>query len=215
MMTEVRNVTLTLENTTILKDISFAVSRSEKAVIFGESGAGKTSVLKCILGIYRPQQGSVLVEGSILNERNIGEIRRKVCYMPQFIQSFPEETTLEFIERPFSFRANQHLRPNRTEILGLFDKLQLREALLSMKMQSLSGGEKQRVGLVRATLLKRILFILDEVTSSIDDENRQKVMDFLFNNDGITVLSVSHDGAWKKAATKRIEMVDGLIKAIS
>ena len=51
------------------------------------------------------------------------------------------------------------------------------------------------------------VFILDEVTSSIDDENREKVMDFLFNNDGITVLSVSHDSAWKKAATKRIEMV--------
>jgi putative ABC transport system ATP-binding protein len=214
-MTEVRNVTLTLDSTTILRDISFDVAQGEKAVIFGESGAGKSSVLKCILGIYRPQQGSVLVEGSILNEQTIGEIRRKICYMPQFIQSFPEETTLEFIERPFSFRVNQHLKPNREEILVLFGKLQLREALLSMKMQSLSGGEKQRVGLVRATLLKRILFILDEVTSSIDDENRQKVMDFLFNNDGITVLSVSHDGEWKKAATKRIEMVDGFIKTIS
>jgi putative ABC transport system ATP-binding protein len=210
-MTEVRNVTLTLDSTTILRDISFDVAQGEKAVIFGESGAGKSSVLKCILGIYRPQQGSVLVEGSILNEQTIGEIRRKICYMPQFIQSFPEETTLEFVERPFSFRVNQ----NREEILVLFGKLQLREALLSMKMQSLSGGEKQRVGLVRATLLKRILFILDEVTSSIDDENRQKVMDFLFNNDGITVLSVSHDGEWKKAATKRIEMVDGFIKTIS
>ena len=214
-MTEVRNVTLTLEDTTILRDISFAVAEGEKAVIFGESGAGKTSVLKCILGIYRPQQGSVLVDGSILNEQTIGEIRRKICYMPQFIQSFPEETTLEFIERPFSFRVNQHLKPDRGEILVLFGRLQLREALLSMKMQSLSGGEKQRVGLVRATLLKRILFILDEVTSSIDDENREKVMDFLFNNDGITVLSVSHDSAWKKAATKRIEMVDGSIRSIS
>ena len=214
-MTEIRNVTLKLEDTTILKDISFAVAQGEKAVIFGESGAGKTSVLKCILGIYRPQQGSVLVDGSILNEQTIGEIRRKICYMPQFIQSFPEETTVEFIERPFSFRVNQHLKPNREEILVLFGRLQLREALLSMKMQSLSGGEKQRVGLVRATLLKRILFILDEVTSSIDDENREKVMDFLFNNDGITVLSVSHDSAWKKAATKRIEMVDGSIRTIS
>jgi len=214
-MTEVRSVTLTLEETTILRDISFTVAEGEKAVIFGESGAGKTSVLKCILGIYRPQQGSVLVDGSILDEQTIGEIRQKICYMPQFIQSFPEETTLEYIERPFSFRVNQHLKPNREEILVLFGRLQLREALLSMKMLSLSGGEKQRVGLVRATLLKRILFILDEVTSSIDDENRQKVMDFLFNNDGITVLSVSHDSAWKKAATKRIEMVDGLIRTIS
>lgn len=214
-MTEVRNVTLTLEDTTILRDVSFAVAEGEKAVIFGESGAGKTSVLKCILGIYRPQQGSILVGGSVLNEQTIGEIRRKICYMPQFIQSFAEETTLEFIERPFSFRVNQHLKPNREEILVLFGKLQLREALLSMKMQSLSGGEKQRVGLVRATLLKRILFILDEVTSSIDDENREKVMDFLFRNDGITVLSVSHDSLWKKAATKMIEMVDGSIRAIS
>jgi putative ABC transport system ATP-binding protein len=214
-MTEVRNVTLTLEDTTILRDVSFTVAEGEKAVIFGESGAGKTSVLKCILGIYRPQQGSILVDGSVLNEQTIGEIRRKICYMPQFIQSFAEETTLEFIERPFSFRANQHLKPNREEILKLFGKLQLREALLSMKMLSLSGGEKQRVGLVRATLLKRILFILDEVTSSIDDENREKVMDFLFPNDGITVLSVSHDSSWKKAATKRIEMVDGSIRAIS
>jgi len=211
-MTEVRSVTLTLEDTTILRDVSFAVAEGEKAVIFGESGAGKTSVLKCILGIYRPQQGSILVDGSILNEQTIGDIRRKICYMPQFIQSFPDETTMEFIERPFSFRVNQHLKPNRDEVLALFDRLQLREALLPMKMQSLSGGEKQRVGLVRATLLKRILFILDEVTSSIDDENREKVMDFLFNNDGITVLSVSHDSAWKKAATKRIEMVDGSIR---
>ena len=96
-----------------------------------------------------------------------------------------------------SYRANQHIPYEEERILDHFDRFRLERDKLSQQIGALSGGEKQRVALIVSLLLDREVYLLDEVTSSIDEALRATVIEHLQGMEGKTMVVVSHERGWE------------------
>ncbi len=178
----------------ILIDISFDLNAGDKAVFRGKSGAGKSTVLKTLLGLYPLTSGTVYFQGKPLDKSVIAEIRRCAAYIGQE-PVLGAETVREALLLPFQFKAHGGNKPLESALLEALQTLHLPEAILSQDCSRVSGGEKQRIALARGLLLGKSLYLLDEVTSALDAESKQAVFD-VFADPKLTVLSVSHDPDW-------------------
>jgi len=158
----------------------------------GESGLGKSTLLRCILG-FVPFQGEISVQGIRLSSRTVWEIRQRIAFVPQE-PDLGEGNLREWFERPFTFRANAHLKGALKRLPGLLDQFRLPSGLLDKAVSTLSGGEKQRMALIAALLLERKILLMDEPTSALDEANSERVGAYLQSLEETTLLSVSHDG---------------------
>ena len=108
---------------------------------------------------------------------------------------------------PFSFKAHRENRPSNERIIQCLKRLHLSEDILGKPCSRVSGGEKQRIAIIRALLLDKTIFLADEITSALDPESRKAVMDELFRPE-ITLLSVSHDPEWISSCGRVVEIID-------
>ena len=179
----------------VLRGFGLEVLVGEKVSLMGASGSGKSTVLRCVLGLVVPGEGSIRVLGRAVDGRGVWETRRSLAYVAQE-PDLGAGTAREALERPFDYRANASLRGNLARLPELLDRFKLPLPLLDKEMSALSGGEKQRIALVSAILLDRPIVLLDEASSALDKDNKQAVAEYLQQAEGLTVLSVSHDTEW-------------------
>ena len=202
---ELRDVTVELGGRTILHDFSLSLATGEKALLTGASGCGKSTVLRCLLGFVVPQAGAILIQGEPLNAHSVWQLRRHLAYVSQE-PDLGAGTAREALEWPFSLKANAALRGNLARVPELMKRFGLAEGLLGKEPGDLSGGEKQRFALIAALLLDRRIFLLDEVTSALDRQSKQIVLDYFRTADDVTALFVAHDAEWFSFASQIIEM---------
>ncbi len=202
---DIENLGVAYDGRWVLRGFSLRVARGEKVTLTGPSGVGKSTVLRCVLGLVVPQEGEVRVLGRTVDGRSVWEVRKDLAYVAQEPDLGPG-TAREVIERPFSYRANAHLRANIERIGEWFERFRLPPDLLDKDMGTLSGGEKQRVALVSVMLLDRPILLLDEASSALDPANKQTVTDALRSARDLTVLSVSHDVEWRALSNRTIEL---------
>ena len=186
-------VGVSIHGKVILAGISFDLNAGDKAVFRGKSGAGKSTVLKTLLGLY-PFGGTVSFLGKPLDKSVIAEIRRCAAYIGQE-PVLGAETVRDALLLPFQFKAHSGNKPSESKLIEALRTLHLPEAILSQDCSRVSGGEKQRIALARGLLLGKSLYLLDEVTSALDVESKQAVFD-VFADPRLTVLSVAHDPDW-------------------
>jgi putative ABC transport system ATP-binding protein len=187
-------VGVSINGKAILAGISFDLSAGDKAVFRGKSGAGKSTVLKTLLGLYPLASGMVYFQGKPLDKSVVAEIRRCAAYIGQE-PVLGAETVRDALLLPFRFKAHSGSMPSESKLIEVLQTLQLPEAILSQDCGRVSGGEKQRIALARGLLLGKSLYLLDEVTSALDVESKQAVFD-VFAGPLLTVLSVAHDPDW-------------------
>lgn len=187
-------VAVSLSGRTILNHLSFELHQGEKAVIRGPSGAGKSTVLKTLLGLYPLASGSILFEGRRLGPETLQDIRRRTAYIGQE-PVLGADRVREALLLPFTFKANRALRPTEGDVENALARVGLPLSLLLQDCATVSGGEKQRLAIARATLLQKRLYLLDEVTSNLDPVSKLAVLGF-FADPSFTVLSVAHDPDW-------------------
>ncbi len=183
--------------------MSFRIDAGDKAVFSGASGSGKSSLINTLTGFVRPSGGKITFEKEILNAGNIEKFRSRIAYLPQQI-SFNSMDVKAFIRMPFHFERNKSETPGKERIAKYFDDFRLKQDIIKSKMQDISGGEKQRVALISCLLLNRKILLLDEPTSALDSKVKNRVMDWLFNKDDITIISASHDPEWVERCNKVI-----------
>lgn len=162
----------------ILENINLNIEEHTISIILGSSGSGKTTLLNIIDGIES------VTSGSISKKENL-----KVGYVTQYA-NYIDELTVE--QNLMLSIYNQKEKASIKDLCELFDCIYL----LRKKPSNLSGGEKQRINIVRALLMKPELIILDEPTASLDHDNKFKVVSFLqtiFDEGNITFIIVSHD----------------------
>ncbi len=174
-----------------VKDISFKVDDGEILSLIGPSGAGKSTIIKIITGILKAD-GKIL-----LNERDITKLpseKRNIGYIPQSTGLFPHLLVKENIE--FPLKRRKFKRDKIEEIIGAFsDEFDIKN-LLSRMPETLSGGERQKVALVRALVYKPELLLMDEPLSSIDAQKKEDYIKLIKNirkKYGVSIIYVTHN----------------------
>ena len=182
----------------VLDSVNLEIKKGEFVYVLGGTGVGKTSLLKLLAGEEDPTGGELWLFGySIRNstESVRQAIRRSIGYIPQKVELLSDFSVFDNIALGVSYGGSRLLRADtRTRILELLDKLQLlhrKDALA----RELSGGEAQRVAVIRALARSPELIIADEPTGSQDFQNTWSVMDALLraNVGGTTVIVATHD----------------------
>jgi len=195
------------ETEPLIKKCSFALEEGNHVAVKGESGTGKTSLFRLILGFEKPDRGKILYKGQPLNTDTIHRIRKESAWLPQDLNlgSGPVKEVLSF---PFEFSANNGSSPDSDKFAATFEALGLEASLLENAFQDLSTGQRQRVGVALCHLLEKPLLLLDEPTSALDVKSKQQVFDLLASksNSDHTILSTSHDPWWLERCEKIIEL---------
>ena len=185
----------------ILQNLTLDIPKYEVTGIIGHSGVGKTTLAKILSG-FISYEGSVEIEGKELRELFAQEKQnyyRRVQYLFQnSLLSFnPNQTILKSLEEPLRFLRKIKSRPERIQMIQeLFTSLELELAWLEKYPHQLSGGQCQRCAIARAILAQPECLICDEITSSLDDANQEKVIQVLQKiqeETNMTILFISHN----------------------
>lgn len=188
-------------NDAILQSVTVDIPKYEVTGIMGHSGAGKTTLAKILSG-FIPYEGNILIEGKELRELLVFEKQsyyRRVQYLFQnSLLSFnPNQTILKSLEEPLRFMRRIKSHPERIRMIQeLFTSLELELAWLEKYPHQLSGGQCQRCAIARAILAQPECLICDEITSSLDDVNQEKVIKVLQKvqeETNMTILFISHN----------------------
>ncbi len=208
-----KDVSFVNNGKSILRNISFVAEAGDFISIVGSSGSGKSTLLKLCSHLISPTAGNILYKGLNMTEYSPTELRKSISYCSQFPYLFGSNVK-DNLDFPFSIR---NMPFNESRVKELFSLFNISSAILNADVQNLSGGEKQRISLVRTLLFLPEVLLLDEVTSSLDAENTRMVEDAIssLNREGITVLWITHDPEQsQKYANKIITLEAGEIKSL-
>lgn len=211
---EVKHLSFSVGEKEILKDISFKIQKGDFLTIKGPSGSGKSTLLKLLAAIMNPSTGEIIYKGKPLSEYEITDYRKEVSYTFQNAALFGT-TVADNLMFPYEIRNEPF---DRDRAIALLDKVMLSKQYLDQKITELSGGEKQRVALIRNVLFTPEVLLLDEVTSALDAENRKVISDAILGlnrENNITVLWVTHNTDEINDAAKTIEMKAGRLEVLS
>lgn len=216
-MIEVKNIVKRYGNLEVLKGVNVSIGSGEIVSIVGPSGAGKTTLLQIIGTLDKPNQGSVLYDGTDvlkLKDRNLAHFRnRNIGFVFQFHQLLPEFTMLENVAMPALIggtgRTQAYARAKELlGYLGLNDRLE-------HKPSQLSGGERQRVAVARALVNKPAVILADEPSGSLDSQNKQELHKLFFtlrDEMNQTFVIVTHDESLAGNSDRILHMRDGVIE---
>jgi phospholipid/cholesterol/gamma-HCH transport system ATP-binding protein len=211
-MITLNRVDLTLGDRHVLTDVSFEVAAGETKVILGGSGSGKTTILRVILGLFRPDRGSVTIDGediSTLPERRLPHIRQKMAMVFQGAALFDSLTVRENVgyrlgeQGRLSDEAIELIVRQSLQFVGLEDSIDNMPA-------DLSGGMRKRVGIARALASGAKIILYDEPTAGLDPINAYAICHLLtqLKTKGVTQVVVTHDLDLAFHVADRIVMID-------
>lgn len=212
-MIKITNLKKSFGDLEVLKGINLSIAAGEVVVILGASGGGKSTLLRCINRLEEPTSGEIQLDGVVVTDANINEVRREVNMVFQHFNLFPHMTVLENLTlAPMKVRGISKAEAEETarktlQRVGLSDKI-------NMYPDSLSGGQKQRVAIARGLCMNPKVILFDEPTSALDPEMVQEVLDIIkeLAGIGITLVLVTHEmGFAREAADRVIFMADGCI----
>jgi len=209
-MIKFENITLKVHRQTLLDDTSLHIANGNKVVVRGPSGCGKSSLLKCVVGALPIVGGSVRVDDQELTADTVAEVRSRIAFIGQE-PVLGAEIVRDALLLPFTYKAHSGNRPADEQILQGLEHLHLSRDILDKPCKHISGGEKQRIAILRALLLNKTIFLADEVTSALDPESKAAVMAELFRPN-ITLLSISHDPNWINACDRIITIENAQLK---
>lgn len=204
-MVQLQDIALSLGNKQLFTGFNLRAEPGEKLLVRGPSGSGKTTLLRMILGFVRPDAGRILIDEEEMKEDNVWTLRRRMAYVSQGLQIGSGRVD-HFIREILAYRRNRHLSYDEEQVLSYFERFRLERDKLQQSLSALSGGERQRIALIVALLLDRELYLLDEVTSGLDDALREIVIDHLSSLTDKTVIVVSHDQDWQTEAFRSVRL---------
>ncbi|AJA49274.1 putative iron export ATP-binding protein FetA [Clostridium pasteurianum DSM 525 = ATCC 6013] len=207
------NITYINDNKIILKDISLNINSGDFISIVGASGSGKSTFLKLCAHLISPTEGNMIYRNKSYVEYSPIDWRKSIGYCFQNPCLFGD-TVIENLNFPYLIRNIMMDSSRVTKLLSLF---KLKKSYLNEKVKNLSGGEKQRIALIRSILFKPKILLLDEVTSALDVDNTLIVENVIkaLNREGITILWITHNPEQsKKYSNKIIVMENGQIMSL-
>lgn len=179
----------------IINNLNFTINNGEFITLIGKSGCGKTTMLKLINGLIKPDAGNIFIKGKEINDWNIIELRRSIGYVIQQIGLFPHLN----IEDNISFVLNIKKVPKKemkSRAKELIQLVGINEEYLKKYPRELSGGQKQRVGVARALASNPDIILMDEPFGAVDEITRKTLQEEILKlQDSLkkTIVFVTHD----------------------
>ena len=199
----------------VLKDINLQIDEGSIITIKGPSGSGKSTLLSIIGTLDNADSGELLINGiSIQENTNIDKLRNKsIGFVFQFHNLISELTLEENVSLPKMIAKEQW---DKDELIELFEYFDLKDRMNSFP-NDLSGGEKQRVAVMRAVINNPSIIIADEPTGNLDKENALKMMSLfqkLNTEKKLTIIIATHDEDVFNIGHKKYQLVDGYLKLV-
>ena len=209
---EIKSLNAYYDKLHVLKDINLNVEKGEILSLIGPSGSGKSSLLKMLVGLLIPKSGDVKLNNNQVNYNNSSDLRttrEQIAIVFQQYNLFQNMSVLKNVcIAPSKIQKRNHKQVEE-QAINLLEKVGLKDKLKSYP-DELSGGQQQRVAIARALCLNPEILLLDEVTSALDPELVQEVLDSirLLASEGMTMLIVSHEMSFVKEVSNRVVFMD-------
>ena len=213
-MLKISNLNKSFGELKVLKDISFEVTKGEVVAIIGPSGTGKSTLLRCINYLEKPDSGIVEIEGTKydflnMNKKDIYDLRKHSCMVFQQYNLFKNKTVIENLTEALHFVQKRE----KLEAQEIAEKLLKKVGMFEKKDEypsRLSGGQQQRVGIARALAVNPDIILFDEPTSSLDPELVDEVLNTIkaLAEMKITMIIVTHEIEFAKNVADRIIFMD-------
>ncbi|MEY0288218.1 MULTISPECIES: iron efflux ABC transporter ATP-binding subunit FetA [Providencia] len=192
LLLQLNNIGYSIEEKTILDNVQINLQAGDFKLITGPSGCGKSTLLKIIASLISPTQGTIQFQGKDINTISPETYRQQVSYCTQTPTLFGQ-IVYDNLVFPYQIRK---LPLNKEKVISDLHQFSLHESILDKGINELSGGEKQRISLIRNLQFLPQVLLLDEITSALDEENKIIVNEFihhLTSDKKIGVLWVTHD----------------------
>lgn len=219
---EVREISKRYDSNVVLDRLSFDVAPGEKIALIGPSGSGKTTILRILMTLESLDEGSIRIDGSPLWQMEVGgrlvkadeahlhKMRTKVGMVFQLFNLFPHKTVLENVSMAQILTKNIPRAEAEKRGMELLDMVGMTEKAREKPAQ-LSGGQKQRVAIARALALQPKIMLFDEVTSALDPELVEEVLNILRKlgaETEMTMLLVTHEMGFAHDFADRVLFFD-------
>lgn len=210
MLLEVKHLTYKADQRTILNNINFKLDQGETVAVVGPSGSGKSTFLKQLNNLISPTEGELLFKGKPYDEYRPEELRSKISYMMQQSELFGRT-----VGDNMAFPALTHYDQfDEDKANDLLNKVGLSNYSLDSKIEHMSGGERQRIAIARQLMYQPEILLLDESTSALDTQNKEKIEDIIFKlaDEGVAILWITHSNDQSmRNFQRRITIKDGQI----
>ena len=209
---QIKNVNKWFGDFQVLKDINLEVKPKEKIVVCGPSGSGKSTLIRCINRLEEHQQGDIIVDGNTLTEdtKNIEQIRAEVGMVFQQFNLFPHLSIVDNCTLAPIWVKKMPKKEAEELALKHLERVQILDQAQKFPGQ-LSGGQQQRVAIARALAMDPKIMLFDEVTSALDPELVDEVLQVLHklaSNSDTTMLTVTHEMNFARDFADRVLFFD-------
>lgn len=209
---EIQHISKTINGKQILKDVSLSINKGELKLLIGPSGGGKSTLLKCINHLVRPDSGALILDGTAVNltsKRELSQYRQKVGMIFQEFNLFDHMTALDNVAialrkvKKIGKAEAREIARKELDVVGLADRGHLYPA-------ELSGGQKQRVSIARALAMQPQVLLLDEPTSALDPELISEVLTVISKlaQEGMTMIMATHQIGFARALASEVYFME-------
>ena len=197
-MIKINNISKSFNSKKILNDISLNINEGESVAIIGQSGVGKSVILKHINGLLKPDKGSIEIDNSIISNlsfTDLQKVRKKMAMVFQFGALFDSMSIYDNIKIAVDNLTNIDKKSKNKRILDCLNLVNLLDTK-DMFPSDISGGMKKRIGIARAISIKPKYLLYDEPTTGLDPINTDKIIKLMHNvqmKDNVTSIIVTHE----------------------
>ena len=208
---QVQHLKKEFKNLKVLHDINFDIQKGEVVTIIGSSGSGKSTMLRCINLLERPNGGHILYHGKdiLSGQLNVNQYRSKVGMVFQGFHLFNNLTVLENCMIGQMKVLKRSKEESKKIALKFLEKVGMKD-FANAGSQQLSGGQKQRVAIARALCMNPEVLLFDEPTSALDPEMVGDILNVMkeLAKEGLTMIVVTHEMAFAKDVSSRVVFMD-------
>ena len=212
-LVEVRELSISFGGQSVLRDINLKIPAGQTLVLLGESGCGKTVLLKCLIGLNRPTRGEVLFDDHDINQQNaqqISRLRRRFGFVFQNAALFDSMTIGQNVAFPLRQHGQFTSAQVREMVLARLSEVGLPDEVVFKRPAELSGGMRKRVGLARALIMNPELMLYDEPTTGLDPIVSDVINELIIrtrHRNPVTSVVVTHDMKTARKVGDRVIML--------